>query len=88
MDGRSWFSLPSMGQMLNESPKEELLKFCQRQRESLGAAVPDLGTEMIIIEIENTEGEAVVEVEAEGNMIVTSTKRGTEITVVIAAVVA
>lgn len=86
MDGRSWFSLPSMDQMLNESPKEELLKFYQRQRESLGAVVPGLDTKMIIIEIENTEGEA--EVEAEGDMIVTGIKGGREITVVIATVVA
>lgn len=75
-----------MDQMLNESPKEELLKFYQRQRESLGAVVPGLDTKMIIIEIENTEGEA--EVEAEGDMIVTGIKGGREITVVIATVVA
>ncbi|KAK8945028.1 hypothetical protein KSP39_PZI008019 [Platanthera zijinensis] len=34
----------------NYTPKEELLKFCQSQRESLGAAVPDLGLLWIFID--------------------------------------
>lgn len=90
MDGRSWFNLPNMDQMLNESTKEELLKLCQSQGAGLEAAVLSPGIKMIIIEIETTteigiiEGEAAVEVE--GGMNVTDTRTGRKITVDEAAV--
>lgn len=72
--------------MLNESTKEESLKLCQSQRAGLEAAVLGQGIEMIIIEIEITEGEAAVE--AEGGMNVIDTMRGREIIIGEAAVVA